>query len=51
MRGGRRRSRVPTRFATRSGNGGAERAVPGLPVLVIHTVSDDLVEIIAIFYT
>ena len=28
-----------------------ERAVPGLPVLVIHTVSEDLVEIIAIFHT
>lgn len=31
--------------------GARERAVPGLPVLVIHTVGDDLVEIIAIFHT
>ena len=31
--------------------GARERAVPGLPVLVIHTVSNDLVEIIAIFHT
>lgn len=25
--------------------------VPGLPILIIHTASDDLVEIIAIFHT
>lgn len=31
--------------------GARERAVPGLPVLVIYKVSDDLVEIIAIFHT
>ena len=28
-----------------------EHVIPGLPLLIIHTVSDDLIEIIAIFHT